>query len=242
MKIIGSGHDYYDGAGMGVDETIVFLRKEELIQDSPFRLPSSLTLTPNSDQYKLRFFHVLMAGEIIPGLQENLPSKLVRHHTGAHTYEHPEPRLHYTLDHALRAVERLEEARAQAAKYLRRKFPREGIEKHFRTTPTKELSDWMIENRVITGLVFRRSRWQKRHWVSEHIVEANTDRLGAFELYRVVDPATAHMRIANFIGGVLPHGTEVIELSDRSKRNKAGFDDASFRMAKGTKKPRRSRR
>jgi hypothetical protein len=45
-----------------------------------------------------------------------------------------------------------------------------------------------------------------------------------------VDPATAHMRIANWVGGVLPSAPETVEISDTSRIRKAGFDlRTSFR-------------
>ena len=41
MKIIG-GHDYYEGAGLGVDESIVFLCKERLFEATPLTLPDGI--------------------------------------------------------------------------------------------------------------------------------------------------------------------------------------------------------
>lgn len=92
--------------------------------------------------------------------------------------------------------------------------------------------DFCIENRVITGYATR-NRQQK--WMV-----ANGPHLGYFHLYRKINPSDAHMRIARFIGGVLPSRESMVELNDADRLRKAGMDATSFR-GRSAKKPRRKK-
>lgn len=242
MKIIG-GHDYYDGAGLGVDETVLFLRKEEIRLDSPFTLPSGVA-PPQSRRPFLKFFHVLVGGEVIPGLRERADEYRRRRPDGGLEWVQPDDQLHYDLDSARAAYKRYKEAVAERRLFSGRRNVDDALRRHFETRATPAWTSWMIENRVITGYVYRERRYDQDtgRYITNHVLEANIDRLADLEFYRVLDPATAHMRIASYIGGVLPSGPATIELSDRSRLLKAGFDDKeSFRTPKGTKKPRRAR-
>lgn len=242
MKIIG-GHDYYDGAGLGVDETILFLRKDETRTDAPFTLPASISPARYSLP-SLRFFYVLVGGEVIPGLREQRREFQQRKPNGDLERIYPEPQLHYDLDAALAALGRYKAAIAEERLFSSRRNHVDLLTRHFQTREKPAWTNWMIENRVVTGHVYRKRTQdpQTGRYSVDHIVETNISRLNEFEVYRVLDPATAHMQIANYIGGVLPGGTETIELSDESRLLKAGFHKkTSFRTPKGSKKPRRAR-
>lgn len=240
MKIISSGHDYYDGAGMGVDETILFVRKDRELLDAPFSVPHAIEFT--SSHY-LTFGYILLGGEAFPFVKETFPNKNVDRGGRHLSYEAVPPQFHFDKESVLQAYE-------QGKKHATRRYfgyassSVDNITRHFTQAPGKEATDWMIENRVITGLVFARQTWDERARRRDRRIHVDADisNLSDFQFFKVVDPATAHMRIANFIGGVLPHGTETVEISDKSKIVKAGHDPVtSFRMAKGTKKPRRGK-
>lgn len=242
MKIIG-GHDYYDGAGMGVDESLVFLRKEEQRLDSPFELPGGIAPV-RSDLPYLRFFYLIVGGEVFPGLRERQRDHMQRQPSGALERVYPEVQFHYDLEAALAALARYKEATSENRFLTGRRNLIDEITRHFQTRATQAWTSWMIENRVITGHVYRRRQFDapSGRYRVEHVLEANTARLSELEAYRVLDPATAHMRISNYIGGVLPSGVETVELSDLSRLQKAGFHKkTSFRTRKGTKKPRRAK-
>jgi hypothetical protein len=233
MKLISKGHDYYDGAGMGVDEAIIFIRTPNEILDAPFELPRKISIT---SYHNFHFRLAILGGELFPFVKEERPYK-----SGSCSYERLPTRFHYGKESVLAALTKLEK-NGKHRSFLGLRNEHDDIVRHFAQTPTKEQIDWIIENRVVTGIVRRRSIFdqvEKRHF--DHIeVEANTDKLKEIEFFKVLDPATTHMRIANFIGGVLPHGPETVEISDKHKIQKAGHDPVtSFRMAKGTKKPRR---
>ena len=242
MKIIG-GHDYYDGASLGVDESLIFLRKEEERLDSPFELPAGVAPV-RSDLPYLRFFYLVIGGEIFPGLRERARDYTQRQPSGALERIYPEEQFHYNLEAGLAALTRYKKDTSENKFLFRRRNLSDEITRHFQTRATPAWTGWMVENRVITGHVYRRRRFDSPsgRYRTEHVLEANTARLSELEAYRVLDPATAHMRISNYIGGVLPSGPETIELSDLSRLEKAGFDKrSSFRTPKGTKKPRRSK-
>ena len=242
MKIIG-GHDYYDGAGIGVDESLVFLRKEEQWLDSPFQLPSGIAPV-RSDLPYLRFFYLIVGGEVFPGLRERQRDYTQRQPSGALERIYPDVQFHYELEAGLAALARYREATTESRFLIGRRNLTDEITQHFQARATPAWTSWMVEHRVITGHVYRQRRFDAssgRHQV-EHVLEANTARLSEFEAYRVLDPATAHMRISNYIGGVLPSGPDTVELSDLSRLQKAGFHKkTSFRTRKGTKKPRRAK-
>ena len=237
MKIIG-GHDYYDGAGYGVDETIVFLRKSAEFTDTPFKLPAPYTRSRRSGTAKLHYFLILCGGEVFPGVRETHPSTYGRDRRGIQIFIQPHDRFHYDLAAAQAALERVSQKSLNMLHGINRENPREALERHFQNNVPKQWTDWMIKNRAITGKVYR----PFDHYPRKSVAEVNIATLKDMEFYRAMDPATTHMRIANFIGGVLPHGTEVVEIGNTSKIRKAGFDtETSFRMAKGTKKPRRAK-
>jgi len=78
------------------------------------------------------------------------------------------------------------------------------------------------------------STWLPPHWREKAVpAQVNHARLTELELFRKLDPATAHMRIASFLSGVLPFSRPTVELPDRDRIRKAGFDlKSSFRRAK----------
>mgnify|MGYP001627756063 CR=1 FL=1 len=238
MKIIG-GHDYYDGAGFGVDESVVFLRKAQTFEGTPLTLPGLIGSSYDTRKPALRFFRILVGGEVFPGVREYTPDYNERDATGRLRRVYPEDRLHFDVQSALEALERLEEAGAHTRFFLDRIQPKERITRFFEKTEAPEWTDWMIENRVVVGYNHRPRSDRES---SKNVVEANISTLKELEAFRAIDPATAHMRIANWIGGVLPHGPDPVEISDLSRIRKAGFDTvSSFRTPKGAKKPRRKK-
>ena len=91
---------------------------------------------------------------------------------------------------------------------------------------------WLAEHQVATGVIegVRRRHTLPPTPVLATTLVANTDNVKDYEAYRALDPATAHMRIANWVGGVLPSAPEAVEVSNASRIRKAGFDlRTSFR-------------
>jgi len=236
MKIIG-GHDYYDGAGYGVDETIIFLRKEEEIIDPPFEIPEPYSGYAGR-RFTLSFHYVLVAGKVYPAIREYQDSELRASGRG---WSSEIIKWHFTLEEAEAALETLQNER-QSDRFhygLFRRLPDE-ITRHFRENEKPDWTKWMIENRVVTGQV----SWDRRS-IGKDGSKAliNIATLKDIDFYRMLDPATIHMEIANFVGGVLPTSIDTIEISDIDRVRKAGFDTkTSFRQDPGVKKPRRKKK
>ena len=93
-----------------------------------------------------------------------------------------------------------------------------------------EAVDWMIRNRAVTGIARGKDKSVSGIRRRITVADINVDTLGEREFFRVLDPATAHMRISSFVGGVLPVSEDLVEISDQDRIVKAGFDRrSSFR-------------
>ncbi|MDO5757935.1 MAG: hypothetical protein Q4P24_10535 [Rhodobacterales bacterium] len=236
MKIIG-GHDYYEGAGLGVDESIVFLYKERLFEATPLTLPDGIGSIYDRHAPCLRFFRLLIGGEVIPGVREKTPGSSRRSATGKLERIHPGNRFHFDAEAALDALARIEAAGVRTRYYFDRVQPKERISRFFRQTERADWTGWMIENHIVVGHNHRSGTDRE---AKTNVVQADIATLKELEAFRALDPATAHMRISNWIGGVLPQSIDTVELSDISRIKKAGFDTvSSFRAPKGAKKSRR---
>jgi hypothetical protein len=239
MKII-HGRDYYDGAGLGIDETIVFVRKPEEIKVTPFDLPKGTYRL--GGQINLRFLLVLLAGEIYPAMIETHPGGFSkrRNRAGEPIYEDSSTEYHYDLKSAQAALKRYKQKGLTRTFAFQSESIENKIIRHFRETKNDDWTKWMVENQISTGTV---TLMGDDAWRADYSVcMANISNLKDIEFYRCVDPATAHMRISNWIGGVLPSGPATIEIEDKYRIKKAGFDDGSFRRRKGTTKPRRNKK
>lgn len=238
MKIIG-GHDFYDGAGWGIDTDILFLRKERLIPAGPFHIPRAICT--RNGAATLSFFFALIGGEVFPGVREEhhfgyFCRKDKSRHQGSERLKHGRTVLfHYDVDAAQNALKELDPDADKRFDFLFRTGSDE-IAAHFANPQRAERTDWMITEKVGTGIVER----DDRRKVDPIHARVNCADLEEVEAYRACDPATAHMKISSWIGGVLPAGPQTVDLSDTDKIRKAGFDTRiSFRQEPGVKKPRR---
>jgi hypothetical protein len=231
MRLIG-GHDYYDGAGMGVDTGVVFVRDPArhladlpVITDHPFRVPDPSSYGDARDGAELIPVLILIGGERIPTLEE----RVSRSWREVSTF-------HYELSDALSVFERARERHPNrwGAFLRRRSFPDE-LRAFFEADIRPEETAWLIDHHVTVLTTSRPASWSRR----EEAVPAQINHacLKELELYKRLDPTTAHMRVSSFISGVLPFQRETVELSDKDRIRKAGFDlKGSFRKAPGRKK------
>lgn len=245
MRILG-GKDYYDGAGMGVDREVVFLRKLKVDPEvfPEFRLPrtgSRVFWDGRSAMIEdLTPYLVLLAGEAWPFFVHSLRAR--------YAWEQGSPaEVRQIVTDLPKAKALMEEISGRAwlgdwhratDAFGRPLPPRLSLEA-FLGLPREALMGFAIERRIITAIVRPVKENERLKERPETVIEANGCGLGDLGFMRVVDPATAHMRIANFISGVLPQSRETVEITDKDRIRKAGFDQASFRDWKGKKKPRR---
>lgn len=230
MRIIG-GHDYYDGAGMGVDRGVVFVRDAArhiadlpVVTDHPFRVPDPASYGYGSESTELIPTLILIGGERVPALEERRARSW--RITSRFIYD------------AREAQEAVLEARERHPSRLRRwrtrSFPDE-LRAFFEVGIRPEETAWLIDHHVTVLTTWRPGNWSGR----EEAVPAQINHacLKEVELYKRIDPATAHMRVSSFVSGVLPFQRETVELSDKDRIRKAGFDlKGSFRKEPGKKK------
>lgn len=86
--------------------------------------------------------------------------------------------------------------------------------------------DFLIDRRIalMSRIGGRRPGQDNASW------EVNRDDLETLAFYKVFDPYAMFQELAMFVGGVLPRsGEEMVEIDDRTRKHKHGFDEASFR-------------
>ena len=242
MRIIG-GRDFYDGAGHGVDMTTIFLRDANAtaVMFPGYELPGSISEArmirsgPTNSLIEIResleCIIVLVGGETFPYMIHRtcgLPDV-----NGALGPDH--------ID-VIRDAHIGIELGKQIEK--RRRFDwwnsreREAQLHDFMATPRDKFTTWAIDNKAVTCLI-RNARHIIDGDLKGTVMLLNPDCLGDYGFMRIMDPATTHMRITNFITGVLPMNRDLIVITDRDRIAKAGFDKTSFRDWPGKKKPRR---
>jgi len=209
MRIIG-GRDYYDGAGYGFDSTVHFVRKPTLLETSPL-----VYYTRGVVSGTLTRFDVVVAGELYPCIVHTKSSY------------NPSSTYYYTAD-SLTAIEHL----FPKYYYAKNEFTLDVSDAH-----REEVRSWALENKVttaISGVEELSGRFSiHSNWTRKHGTLVNGDFLKTVEFYRVLQPAEAHRAIASWVSGVLPFNAPTVEISDRSKIIKAGFDiRTSFRKMK----------
>jgi hypothetical protein len=116
----------------------------------------------------------------------------------------------------------------------RRSFP-DDLRAFFEADIRPKETAWLIDHHVTVLSAWRPAGWDRLKEVVP--AQVNHACLKELELYRKIDPTTAHMRISSFVSGVLPFERETVEIGDRDRIRKAGFDlKSSFRRPKGQKK------
>lgn len=233
MKII-HGNDFYDGAGWGVDETAVFLRQKakrlvdlDHIEDHPFSHSTTIEFQP--DKNLLSPFIVVIAGEIHPGLHHHVPSDF-RYKKGKSVWCPAQDNYIYNAKEALALFDRLKAAGKShyglIYDSLFRKDWREGLRQHFELSISKQQTEWLLDNKIVLLHTFESKSSSAIHACANHAL------LKELAFYKCMDPATVHMRLSNYITGVLPNSRDIVTLGNTDRIRKAGFDiKKSFRKA-----------
>lgn len=219
MRIIG-GRDYYDGAGYGVDTSTVFVRKAALVSldSTPLHYSSR-----EAGGFYVTRFEVVVAGEIYKGLRV---MKSI-------TWGKPAYPTRFIYD----------QAEATDFSHNLPNFIRDWADLSISDARRKAVRNWALDNKVITAISGAEERqindWNRipyalfEGYSKNGSVLVNSDCLKEVQFYRVLPPAEAHRAIASWVGGVLPYNTPTVDISDKSKIQKAGFDlRTSFRKMK----------
>jgi hypothetical protein len=249
MKII-KGRDYYDNAGCGVDTDIMFVRdcrsldvnsfgpmygaKEDI---KPIGRKSGIT-------YRVSEFLVTVGRLVIPGLivstrkyipKSDMLDSEIDPNDEACNINFDKAEIIFDKDIALARLLEIK----KKCRYFNVAFDtRSVIDRIFRVNHEK-INKWAIIEQAVTSVTINRAFYEdcdKSYYNNDSITFINGDFLKDYKIYQVIDPATAHMEIANWIGGVLPSKMEDDNLSDKTKIQKAGFDlVSSFRKSPGKK-------
>lgn len=234
MRII-YGRDYYDSAlAWGRDTDIVFVREKNKTILLPYfgslgfrelltSLHPSVTIDPNgfttrTTSYKLIPVIVYFCGKRYNGIKVESSSYGETNSTTYWNYDS-----YYNFLRSKNVDSRGHYDSSQTIKYY---FDRE-ISK-------KEL-DFLIENKY-TILI---SQWNINLYSNkdEELWSVNAPELKKIHFYKVVDAYTAFQEISMWVGGVLTgQGKPMVQISDKYKIMKHGFDEWSFRKLSQGKK------
>lgn len=202
-----NGHDYYDHASPWRDDTI-FIREEELIENTPFDL----------DAYLPNLMLIFVAGLTYPVLKTN-----------KYCFKHDSHNYIFDKDEAINYVNSIDCHKAfgwSNGFYVKR------VRKHFSITKDA-YEKWLIENMVVTGITEVKIIEQGRSNRRKVVLYKNISNLKDYEFFRKLDAWEAHNAISNYVGGVLATDPAIIQLGNNDKIKKAGFDTIqSFRHRK----------
>ena len=221
MRIVGNKtRDYYDGAGYQFDESTTFVRKAYL---TPLESTPLLYSSREVGEYCLCRFDVVVAGEAYLGLRIQKSTR----------YDHTTSAPVYIYDQR--------EATAFAPNLPQ--YIRDWSDLSISDARRSAIRTWALNDKVVTAIsgveACNVTEWNRLGYTlfdrysRKHSVLINSDALKTVELYRALPSAEAHRAISSWVGGVLPFNAPTLEISDRSRIQKAGFDlRTSFRKQK----------
>lgn len=243
MRLI-IGKDYYDGAGLGVDPTVVFVRQERAVD--PEGLPHGLTAVGGARclSYLLEgaLGLAVVAGRAYPWVRLPAdpllinPDRTAGQRVGSlwalagqdsagvvlHSFEKAHAQ-------AEALVERWAEGLTRRDASYGRRWVKPALERHFKARGDEQVMAWAVERRAVTALVAPNP--ERRPGGQAVLARADGAFLHEVALWHVLAPSEAHQMIAGFVGGILP-GNErpMVEMDDGERLVKAGMDPVtSFR-------------
>jgi hypothetical protein len=250
MRIVDKKNkDYYDGIQRnGQDLTCVYIRKQETIEIPRFDLYIRKQETIEIPRFDcdgfcdgVRPLHIGFCGEIYPVLhiepERHSELKQPFLYGEGHCY-HPNPDDFYYS--AEKAFDAYKDAWEKDWRWRRHNLNRTDAEKHladFFNYKPKVLEPIFREHRVPIFVTHDYGGWH-------HDAEIGLNPLlKYYGFQRVVDPYQCFQKIHGFMSGVLgPEQKPIPEIDDETKVAIHGMDKFSFRMDKGTKPSRKSKR
>jgi len=221
MRVIG-GNDYWDSAAAyGVDRTITLVRNTNKdaynFETNNFFFPHISYKSKENKDRKLNIGVIFVAGKAYP----------------------------FSYDESNTMMYSLEEVVAAHPNIKKKWFS--GYSdysdyEYFETQPAfteKKVTDFLMQHNASIALIFPIKssyggwRWREsgdgpKHEKSK--VWINPSFLKDYQFYKIKDSFTMFMEVSNWVGGVLPTSQPTVELTDKSKIVKAGFDlKTSFR-------------
>lgn len=216
MRIISKFNDYYDSvAGRGIDPKLIYHRNTEEIEftnDSAFVHPR--LDEPNTPGYETEILYIGFCGKAYPCISHKK--------FGYKTH------YSYVFEQYQRFLDLIKHNYKQNKRY---KKLWKGISiKEFLSQKPEEVVDIFYEHKAPVFVIKakERDRWGFSYGKPRNLIL--NPRLEDYEFYRLIDPYTAFQEISMYISGVLGiDAPKTVEISDKSKIEKRGFDKWSFR-------------
>lgn len=233
MRIISKFHDYYDGVqAFGQDQTLIYLRKQEIIEKDSDRDISIISILQRSESdFSYYGFIVYFCGKSYPGV------RFVRHENA--TLSKPKERFCYTIEQCrefaaangfslsgysgwggsidYRLQEFFKDPQERLAPFQNHKCP-------------IMVSGWRgFYSSGLEDPLYRYGRFAN--------LSLKNPCLRSLEFFRVIDANQAFQTIAGFLSGVLGVSTPpMVAVSEKTRIKKRGFDEWSFRKLPTKKK------
>jgi hypothetical protein len=234
MRIIG-GRDYYDNAMMyGQDTSIVFIRPK----DSFVEL-ESIKNYYNLFKFSSQDFSEIKGRKVTLDLFEAIPIDIylcgIRYTgiklTTQDRYSYKQEFHYFYTKEKFEAF--IEDLGYEEKKYRWRVGSIKNSTDYFNQSGSKNLQDYMIENRI-TIMTLNRIRRQYDNIFNFRI---DGDDLKDFQFFKKMNSFDCYQEIAMWIGGVLPQNPNAtVDITDNViKLHKHGFDKYSFKKMKENK-------
>jgi hypothetical protein len=238
VRIISKFKDYYDiGLSQGVDDDVVYVREhKEVDPEHPF-LSGGLWSEP-LPVYRPRRYRADVEKLIVGFCGKLYPLVVIKRTLRTqHPWDtSPREKVYYCYDYdeIVKNAKKLGLQENSAPKFLRRYLspysPLGQIKKHFEEG-AKGYEGWFQEHKVPV-------------FIAQNKGSALLNPcLEAWEFYRVLDAWTAYQELMMYIPGVLG-GTAnpMVEVGEEYRIAGHGYDQRSFRMPKGAKPNRKTRK
>lgn len=233
MLILSKFKDYYDtaiGYG-GIDKSIVYKRKEIEIKPklytedynkyAKFILDTFINETmfeymyrSNRNKFTTSYYMLLICGEVYPCIQIHIVNKPASH-----------DRFFYDYDSVVEFIKRRFYKSIYKDKYDKngkRFFSK--IENFFNINNFNKLKLIDYHRNVDSPVIVYDMHYK--------IIIIN-DQLKKYDFYKVIDAFQMYQKLEMFLSGVMGRNDkEIIEIDDKSLRDKKGFNDMSFKKEK----------
>jgi hypothetical protein len=239
MKII-NGHDYYDtAAAYGVDETVTIVRNSRKTEydfiTNDYFFPLIRYNNKKDDKRKiLPLGAILVSGKSYPFAYHTLSDPTSNNDT-------------IICDHPFDIMYSIDEIVLHHPEISKRTYWGSDIEDlntfyNQRSFSEKNVTEFLIKNNCAIALIlpvnysyvswgFKNNKDDLKY--ENSMVWKNPSFLKDYKFYSVKDSFTMFMEVSNWVSGVLPNAVETVDISNKSKILKAGFDiKHSFRKTK----------
>jgi hypothetical protein len=239
MKII-NGHDYWDSAAAyGIDETVCLIRNtnktEYDLKSNDYFFPMVRYNCENDNKRKiLPLGCILVSGKAYP----------FAYHTDSDPTSNNYKMLYNTPISIMYSIDEIVHNHPEISKrtYWGSDIDDLNIFYNQKSFTEKNVTKFLIENKCSIALIlpeeysyvtwgFKNNK-DDLHYKSS-VIWKNPSFLKDYSFFKIKDSFTMFMEVLNWVSGVLPNSIETVDISNKSKILKAGFDvKYSFRKTK----------